>query len=115
MTRKPPASQTRQPTPPLTTVACDSTPDAFAFTTQASAPTGSVRTSNTVTVAGMNTAAAISLTGVGDYSIGCGVSFISTASTISNGQTVCVRQTASGTADTSSLITLTIGGVSAPF
>jgi alpha-tubulin suppressor-like RCC1 family protein len=99
----------------VTTVACDSTPDAFAFVTQAGVATGSARTSNAITVAGINTPAAISIAGIGDYSIGCGGSFTDAAGVISNGQTVCVRQTASGSADTSTLVTLTIGGVSAPF
>ena len=97
-----------------TTVAADTTPDAFAFVDVTDVALGSVQTSNTITVAGINTAAAISVTG-GTYSIGCTATFTGTASTITSGQTVCVRHTASASPATATNTVLTIGGVSDTF
>ena len=97
-----------------TTVAADTTPDAFAFTDVTNVALSSVQTSNAITVAGINTGAGISVTG-GTYSIGCTGTFTGTASTITNGQSVCVRHTASATPATATNTTLTIGGVSDTF
>ena len=97
-----------------TTVAADTAPDAFAFTDQTGVTAGTAVTSNAITVAGINTAANISVTG-GDYSIGCNGTFTSTAGTIQSGQTVCVRNTASTAASTAVNTTLTIGGVTDTF
>ncbi|MCW5592009.1 MAG: PPC domain-containing protein [Burkholderiales bacterium] len=91
----------------------DTTPDAFSFTAQADVPTGSLRTSNTITPAGYNTAAAISVAN-GEYSIGCST-FTASAGTINPGQTVCVRHTSSGSNSTTVTTTLTIGGVNGTF
>ena len=100
-----------------TTGANDSTPNAFSFTAQTGVPVNSVRTSNTVTVAGINVAVPIAVSGVAGsgYSIGCTGSFVSTAGTISNGQTVCVRHTAAPTGGATVSSTLDIGGVTAAF
>jgi len=92
----------------------DTTPDAFSFTSQTDVPTGSVRTSNTITPAGFNTAAAISVAN-GEYSIGCTVTFVSAPGTINPGQTVCVRHTSSASNSTTVTTTLTIGGVNGTF
>jgi hypothetical protein len=61
-------------------------------------------TSNTITVAGINTAAAVSITG-GEYSVNSGA-WTPAAGTVENGDAVQVRLTSS---------TLTIGGVSGAF
>lgn len=92
----------------------DSTPDAFSFTDQSNVPLGATIDSNTITLAGTDDDAAISVTG-GSYSIGCTGTFTTTAGTIAPGATVCVRQTsaASGLASTNTV--LTIGGVSDTF
>ncbi|MBL8519890.1 MAG: S8 family serine peptidase [Betaproteobacteria bacterium] len=96
------------------TQACDATPAAFSFVNRVAVATGSPAVSNTVTVSGINQPAAISITG-GEYSIGCTGTFVTTAGSIANGQTVCIRVTASASADTLSTATLTIGGVSSVF
>ena len=92
----------------------DTAPDAFSFTSQTDVPTGSQRTSNTITPTGYNTTAAISVAN-GTYSVGCTVTFVGTAGTIEPGQTVCVRHTASGSNSTTVTTTLTIGGVNGTF
>jgi uncharacterized repeat protein (TIGR02543 family) len=96
------------------TLTGDSTPDAFSFTSVTDVTTGTVATSNAVTIAGITTAASVSVAG-GEYSIGCTASFTSAAGTIANGQSVCVRHTAAASASTTTTTTLTVGGVSASF
>ncbi len=92
----------------------DTTPDAFAFVTQTGVPLNSAMTSNTVTITGINAPAPISVSG-GTYSIGCTATFVATASTISNNQTVCVRHTSASSNATTVTTTLDVGGVQATF
>jgi LmbE family N-acetylglucosaminyl deacetylase len=97
----------------VTTLTMDTTPNAFAFTAQTGVTPGTVVTSNSITVGGITAPAPISVTG-GEYSIGAGA-FTATAGTVTNGQTVRVRQTASTSFSTTTTATLTIGGVSGAF
>jgi len=78
-----------------TTVAfvADTTPDAFTFTDQTGVALSTVIESAAITVSGINSAAAISVTG-GEYSINGGA-WTSAAGTVTNGQTVKVRHTSS--------------------
>ncbi len=92
----------------------DTTPNAFGFTPQTGIPPGSTVTSDTVVPSGYNTATAIAVAN-GQYSIGCSGTFTSSAGTISPGQSVCVRHTASNTPNTVVTTTLTIGGVTGTF
>jgi M6 family metalloprotease-like protein len=91
----------------------DTTPDAFTFTDQTNVALNTTVTSNTITVSGICAPAFISITG-GTYSINGGV-YTSTTGTVSNGDTVTVRQTSSGSYSTTTNATLTIGGVSDTF
>ncbi len=91
----------------------DTTPNAFIFTSAEKAEVSTIVTSPAVTIAGINTATQISITG-GEYSINGGA-FTSSAGTISNGQTLTVRTTASDKTNTPKEITVTVGGVSAKF
>ena len=93
-----------------TTEVPDTAPDAFAFTDVSDVALSSTQTSNTVTVSGINTAAAISVTG-GAYSLNGGA-FTTAAGTINNGDNVVVQQTSSATPLTGVDTVLTIGGVS---
>lgn len=104
---------TRSDTFTSTTEARDGTPDAFSFTDQAAVPTGNLRTSNAVTVAGINDAVAISVTG-GSYSINNGA-FTSVAGVVQAGDQVRVQHTSAGAASTTMNTVLTIGGVSDTF
>lgn len=92
----------------------DTTPDAFAFSSQTGVPMGSTRTSNTVTIGGIEAATPVSVVG-GEYSLGCSGSFVSAAGSINPGQSVCVRHLASSSENTTTTTTLTVGGVSAAF
>ena len=97
----------------VTTLAQDTTPAAFTFTAQTGVALSSVATSNTITVAGINSAANISIAG-GSYSINGGA-YTSAAGTVNNGNTVTLRQTSSASFSATTTATLTIGGVSGAF
>lgn len=97
-----------------TTVASDTTPDAFSFTSQANVALSTVITSNAVAISGINVAAAVTVAN-GEYSVGCTGTFVSTAGTINNAETVCVRHTSSANFSTNTVTTLTIGGVDGTF
>ncbi len=91
----------------------DTTPDAFSFTDQTDVPLSSVRTSNTITVAGIDAPAAISVTG-GTYSIN-GDPFTSSPGNVVAGDEVTARHTSSGSYSTATNTAVTIGGVSDTF
>ena len=91
----------------------DTSPDAFSFTAQTGAALSSTATSNTITVSGINSASPISISG-GSYKIGSG-SYVTSSATVNNGDTVTVQQSASGSGNTLTTATLTIGGSSAAF
>jgi hypothetical protein len=97
----------------VTTLVLDTTPDAFAFVPQNNVALGARVTSNSITVAGINSAAPISVVG-GTYAIGAGAP-TSAAGTVTVGQTVTLQAVASGMFSTPVAVTLTIGGVSATF
>jgi hypothetical protein len=94
----------------VTTLASDTTPDPFTFTDVTGVALSSVQTSNTITVSGINSAAAISISG-GTYSVNGGA-YTASSGTVTNGQTVSVRVTASSSFSTAVNAVLTIGGVS---
>jgi lysophospholipase L1-like esterase len=88
----------------------DTTPDAFSFTAVTDVALSTMSTSNTITVAGTDAAATISIVD-GEYQI-AGGSWVTSAGTITNGQTVAVRRLSSASNSTAVTTTLTIGGVS---
>jgi hypothetical protein len=91
----------------------DTTPDAFSFTPQTGVALNTAVTSNTITVSGINAAAATSVTG-GSYSVNGG-GFTAGSGTVNNGNTVAVRLTSSGSYSTQTCATLNIGGVQGSF
>ena len=92
----------------------DGTPDVFHFVDQTGVAAGVVVTSNMVTISGINIPTTVSVTG-GAYSIGCGSSYVTADGSITNGQTVCVRQAASMSPGATTNTGLTVGGVSDTF
>jgi len=91
----------------------DTTPDAFTFTAQTDTGLSAAVTSNQITIAGINAAAPVSITG-GEYSIGGGA-FTNAAGSVTNGQTIQVRLTTSSQFLTAANASLSVGGVSAAF
>ena len=90
-------------------VAPDTTPNAFSFTDVTNVALSSIQTSNTITVAGLNTSTSVSISG-GTYSKNGG-GYTSANTTAVNGNTFAVRHTASGSFSTAASCTLNIGGV----
>lgn len=98
----------------------DTTPDAFSFTSQTGVDPTTIYESNAITVTGLDAPAAISISTGGSYSISTdnGISWgawASSVGTIANNNQVKVRNTASATADTEVITTLTIGGATGSF
>ena len=91
----------------------DTTPDAFSFVDQVDVPLHTPITSAAITVAGINTATEISITG-GEYSIDGGA-FVTTAGTVSNDQEITVRISSASAASTPVNATLSVGGVADTF
>jgi hypothetical protein len=91
----------------------DTTPDAFSFTDQTGVALGSEVISAAITVSGINSPAAITVTG-GSYSINGGA-FTSSPGTVSNGNTVQAKHTSASAALTATNTVVTIGGISDTF
>lgn len=92
----------------------DTTPDAFSFTDQSGVALSSAITSAPITVAGIDAASAITVTG-GTYDINGSGIFVSTEGTVSNGDTVRARHTSSASYLTATNTAVTIGGISDTF
>lgn len=97
----------------FSTIPLDISPDDYSFDSQRGVPPSSARTSNTITVAGLNTGAEISITG-GTYAINAGTP-TAAAGTVVNGDTVTLHQTSSPDLTTTTTATVTIGTVSRDF
>ncbi len=95
-----------------TNAASDTTPNSFSFNSPPAASPGAVVTSDPVTITGIDSATPVSVSG-GLVSINGGA-FVSSG-TISNGQTIVARVTASNTPGASISATVDVGGVTAQF
>ena len=91
----------------------DRSPDIFTFGLKSNIALNSSIRSNSITVSGINTAAVINVQN-GDYRINGG-HWISTDSTVNNGDVVEVRHTSATDFNQTQTSTLTIGGISADF
>ena len=96
-----------------TTEAADTTPDAFSFTAQTDVGLSTILESNSISVSGINSPSAISVSG-GSYSVN-GSSHTSNAGAVVAGDQVRVSHTSSSAYNSTTTTTLTIGGVSAQF
>lgn len=92
----------------------DIDPAPFNFSAQSGVTVSTSQTSNTITVSGIDSVAPVSVTN-GEFSIGCNGTFVSGTGTVTNGQTICVRQISAGTISTATTTTLKIGAVSGQF
>jgi len=90
----------------------DTTPNQFGFADKTNAELNT-RYSASITVGGINTASPITVSG-GEYRIGSGA-WMTTASSVSNGDSVSIRRNASASYSSAVSATLTIGGVSDVF
>jgi hypothetical protein len=94
----------------VTTFQADTTPNAFAFTDVTGQTMNAQITSNSITISGINMPAAVTATNGATFSINGGA--YGTSGNISNGQTLSVRMTSSGSPTTAVTTTVTVGGVS---
>jgi hypothetical protein len=92
----------------------DTTPDQFTFTDQTGVNQSDTITSAAITVAGIDSAAAISVSG-GSYDINGSDSFTTDPGTVNNGDTVRARHTSSASYSAVTNTVVTIGGVSDTF
>lgn len=96
-----------------TTTSADSTPDPFAFAPQSNVPVASVRTSETVTITGINVAVPVSVAG-GEYSVNGGP-FTAADGTIRGGDTLALRLTASAAYGATKSVNVTVSQFSTGF
>ncbi|WP_293373534.1 lamin tail domain-containing protein [Nevskia sp.] len=97
----------------VTTVAADTTPNAFSFGSADTVLRNTVQTSAPVAISGINVATPISVVG-GEYSIN-GSAFTSAPGQVLNGDSVRVRGRAANTFRTTTTVTATIGDVSGSY
>lgn len=94
----------------VTTLAADTTPDAFDFTNQTGKELSTLYTSNVETITGLNTGASVSISGnSAQFSIAGGA--WSTTGTITNNQSLQLRMYSSSSYSTSVSTTVNVGGV----
>ncbi len=98
----------------VTSVACDTVPDAFAIPPALDVPASSLVVSGGVVINGLNSPTQISVSG-GDYSMSCNTTFTTAPGTIYPNQYFCVRVLSSATAGGVASARITIGGVTATF
>lgn len=92
----------------------DGTPNPFYFLALTGQELSTLLTSNSILVSGVNMPISISITG-GEYRINGTGSWLTSANTVGNEDTVEVRQTSSGSYETTTTATLTVGTYSADF
>ena len=97
----------------VTTSAADTAPNPFYFIPRDDAEADTLYESNTITISGINAPAPITIVG-GEYAIDGGT-YTTVAETVTNGQTVSIRQTSSSSPSDTTDAVLTIGGISDTF
>ncbi|MGD9668833.1 MAG: hypothetical protein AB7U75_07200 [Hyphomicrobiaceae bacterium] len=97
----------------VTTTSQDNTPNAFAFTDLTGQGLAATISSNTLTISGIGPApVSVSVSGAGSPQISINGGGWGTTGSISNGQTLRVRQTSANTSSTARSATITVGTVS---
>lgn len=104
----------------VTTLGPITAPTAFSFTSQTAVAMNSLIESSAITVAGINAAAAISISSGGEYAVSTDGgaswgSWSSAAGTVAVNNKVKIRQTSSSNPGVTTMVTLTIGGVTGKF
>lgn len=93
----------------VTTVAQDTTPNAFAFTDQTNVALNTLTASNTLAITGITGSVAVSVSGTGSPQISINGGGWTTSGTIQNGQTLQVRLTSANAYSTARSATVTVG------
>lgn len=95
----------------VTTVGPDTVPNAFSFTDQTGVELSTLITSNSITIAGINTSTPVSVSGGGSPQISIAGGAWGTSGNITNGQSLQVRLTSSASYVTANTATVNVGGV----
>lgn len=96
----------------VTTVAADTTPDAFNFAPDVTNATlSTLTTASAVTINGINTTTPVSVSGTGSPQISINGGAWTTSGNITNGQTLAVRLTSSASFSTANTATVNVGGI----
>jgi hypothetical protein len=95
----------------VTTLAADTTPNAFTFTDQTDVARSTLTTSNSIAIGGINTTTPVSVSGSGSPQISIAGGAWTTSGNITNGQTLAVRLTSSASYNTALTATVNVGGV----
>ena len=93
----------------VTTVAQDTTPDAFSFTDQTGVAINTLTTSNSINITGITGSVSVSVSGGGSPQISINGGAWGTSGTITNGQTLQVRLTSNASFSTLNSATVTVG------
>ncbi|MGD9537147.1 MAG: hypothetical protein AB7P52_05260 [Alphaproteobacteria bacterium] len=93
----------------VTTVAQDTTPDAFSFTDQTDVALSTLTTSNTVNITGITGSVSVSISGNGSPQFRIAGGSWVTSGTITNGQTLQLRLTSNASGNTMNSATVTVG------
>jgi hypothetical protein len=93
----------------------DTEPDAFSFTSLTNKELSTAYESNTISISGIDTTSAISISAWWEYKIGAWWSYTSAVGTVTNGDTITVKQTSSASYSSLKTITLTVGWVDGSF
>lgn len=105
------ASFRSTPPPGVTAVACDTTPNAFTFTDVTGQALSTLIYSNTLTIAGINAATPVSVSGTGSPTVSINGGAWATSGTITNGQSLRVRLTSANAFSSARSATVNVGGV----
>lgn len=92
----------------------DTTPNAFSFTDETGVTLNTTRTSNNITIGGIDAPADFTVSGAGSAQVNSTGSWV-TSGTVQNGDQIRVRHTSSSSYSTAVNTTLTVGGVSDTF
>jgi hypothetical protein len=96
----------------VTTLAADTTPNAFDFTPNVTnAALSTLTTASSITISGINTTTPVSVSGTGSPQISINGGAWVTSGNITNGQTLAVRLTSSASTNTAHTATVDVGGV----
>ena len=93
------------------TVAADTTPDAFSFTDETDVALSTIITSNSITINGIDASTPVSVSGDGSPEIRINGGSWVTSGSITDGQSLEVRLTSSGSNSTAHTATVDVGGV----
>ena len=96
--------------------AFDTEPEFFSFPDKAGVPPATPQTSGPVVITGFDGQLPVSIpNGIGEYSIGCGGTFVAGGGYIEPGQLLCVRHVSAATTATARSTQVKIGSVSSQF